>query len=141
MSYNKKDLELVKQYKQNNMSNKTILAIINKQSDVKYTENDIVEMLNAKPETNKFASNDSKLYDIAAGFVFNAQKRKKAKRIALIILAAFLAAMITLVFIGLWKVSAIIVGSIIGLCLLIYITFQILLYTGVLSKIMEKHGL
>ena len=52
MQYNKRDVDLVKHYKSKNMSNKTIMALINKQSSIKYTEADI--------NSNEFDINEGK---------------------------------------------------------------------------------
>lgn len=145
MQYNKTDVELVKRYKSKNMSNKTILALLNKQSSYKYTENDIIMMCESQQEknvkTNKHQpSENGRLFDIAAGFVMNPQKRKKAKYIFLAIVLTFVIGMLLLGFLVSWTPVIIITASIVGLVLLLVLIFFILFRSGILEKIMDKYG-
>jgi hypothetical protein len=146
MQYNKTDVELVKRYKSKNMSNKTILALLNKQSSCKYTENDIIIMMSESQQeknvqTNKHQpSENGRLFDIAAGFVMNPQKRKKAKYIFLAIVLTFVIGMLLLGFLVSWTPVIIITASIVGLILLLVLTFFILFRSGILEKIMDKYG-
>lgn len=146
MQYNKTDVELVKRYKSKNMSNKTILALLNKQSNYKYTENDIRMMMyesqqEKNVQTNKNQpSENGRLFDIAAGFVMNPRKRQKAKHIFIAIIATFVIAMLLLGFLVSWTPVIIITASIVGLVLLLVLTFFILFRSGILEKIMDKYG-
>jgi hypothetical protein len=141
MTYNKTDIELIKQYKSKNLSTKTIVALINKQTTEKYTEEDIVAILNMPDETeNKIENPDSRLYDIAAGFVFNPAKRKKFLNVLFIISIVFMLSLVMLGIFVSWKPVIIILSSLFGLVALIALTFFILLKTGLLEKIMEKYG-
>lgn len=141
MQYNKSDVELVKRYKSKNMSNKTILALLNKQSSRKYTEQDIHLMLyESKKPKKEEPSENGRLYDVAAGIVMNPAKRKKAKNILLAIVLTFVIGMILLGLFVSWTPVLIITGSIVGLILLIVLTFFILFKTGILEKIMDKYG-
>ncbi len=146
MQYNKTDVELVKRYKSKNMSNKTILALLNKQSNYKYTENDIRMMMyevqqekNVKTKTNK-PSENGRLFDIAAGFVMNPQKRKKAKHIFLAVIATLVIGLLLLGFFVSWTPVIIITSSIVGVVLLLVLIFFILFRSGILEKIMDKYG-
>ena len=142
MQYNKEDIQFVKNYKSKNMSNKTIAALLNKQSSTKYTEEDIVAMFNYQETRQpiKTGYEDNKLYEAAAGFIMNPQKRKKAKYIALTILALFIIGMICLgIFIS-WKPVIIIVSVIVGLIVLIALTFFVIFKTGLADKLMDKYG-
>lgn len=146
MQYNKTDVELVKRYKSKNMSNKTILALLNKQSNYKYTENDIRMMMyesqqekNVQTSKNQ-PSENGRLFDIAAGFVMNPKKRQKAKYIFIAIVATFVIAMLLLGFLVSWTPVIIITASIVGLVLLLVLTFFILFRSGLLEKIMDKYG-
>lgn len=142
MQYNKEDIKFVKNYKSKNMSNKTIAALLNKQTNKKYTESDIVAMMNynENPQPPKTGYEDNKLYEAAAGFIMNPQKRKRAKNISLIILALFLIGMLCLGIFVSWTPVLITLGVIIGLVLLIVLTFFIIFKTGLADKIMDKYG-
>ena len=139
MQYNKTDVDIVKQYKSKNMSNKTIVALINKQSEQKYTEEDIEKML-VQPAFERQKLPDNKLYDVAAGIVFNPEKRRKIKRIALIVLGVFLLILITLGALISWNIPLITIGIVLGLAIVIVSTFFILVKTGLMDKFMDSHG-
>ena len=142
MTYNKADIDIIKNYKSNNMSNKTIVALINKQSDFKYTESDIEAIL-SEPETNHNTTNlnnQDKLYNVAADIVFNPAKRKKVKRICLLLAALIVTGFILLgVFVS-WTPVIITLSSIIGIILILSVVFFILVKTGVLERMLEKYG-
>jgi hypothetical protein len=142
MTYNKEDINFVKNYKSKNMSNKTIAALLNKQNNKKYTEDDIVAMLNYKEDSQQFTTGyeNSKLYEAAAGFIMNPQKRKKAKTIAIISLLLFLIGMLCLGIFVSWKPVVITFGVIIGIVILIVLTFFIIFKTGLADKLMDKYG-
>ena len=70
----------------------------------------------------------------------NPAKRKKAKNILLAIVLTFVIGMILLGLFVSWTPVLIITGSIVGLILLIVLTFFILFKTGILEKIMDKYG-
>jgi hypothetical protein len=142
MTYNKEDINFVKNYKSKNMSNKTITALLNKQHNKKYTEADVEAMLNCKEDSQTFTTGyeNSKLYAAAAGFVMNPQKRKKVKNIAIISLLIFLIGMICLGIFVSWKPVVITFGVIIGVIALIALTFFIIFKTGLADKLMDKYG-
>lgn len=139
MQYNKTDVDIVKQYKSKNMSNKTIVALINKQSSQKYTEEDIEKML-TQPVFERQKLPDNKLYDVAAGIVFNPEKRAKIKKIALIILGAFLLIMIAVGAFVSWKIPLITMSIVLGFVIIVVATFFILVKTGLMDKFMDSHG-
>jgi asparagine N-glycosylation enzyme membrane subunit Stt3 len=140
MQYNKTDVELVKRYKSKNMSNKTIIALLYKQSKTKYTENDIrMMMMEAKKESKK-PSDNGRLFDVASGIVMNPEKRKKAKHIFFAIIATIVIGLILLGLFVSWTPVIIITSCIVGLVFLLVLTFFILFKSGILEKIMDKYG-
>ena len=142
MEYNREDINLVKQYKSKNLSNKTILAIVNKQSKQKYTELDIEKMANykEKPVNISTGYEDSRLYEAAAGFIMNPAKRKKAKNIFIISLLIFIAGLICLGFFVSWKPVIIIVSSIVGIVVIAALAIFLLFKCGLIEKFIDKYG-
>ena len=141
MEYNNKDIDMVVKYKNSNMSDKTILALINKQSNIVYTETDIQKMYEQGTAPDESSIENSKLFDIAASIVFNPRKRRAIK-IGLILTAlVFVAGLLLLgVFVS-WKPVIITVASLVGVILIVAVTIFVLIKSGGIERYLEKHDM
>ena len=78
MNYSVEDAKKATKYMESGMAPATVAMIMNKSSDVKYTADDIMLMV-SDLKKNPPPSGNGRLYDIAAGIVFNPDKRSKIK--------------------------------------------------------------
>ena len=138
MQYNMDHARTAAKFAEQGMKPSTIVALINKQYETKYAVADINSMIE-DIKNNPPPSENGRLFDVAAGIVFNPRKRKKIKIVVLSIVFTLITALILLgVFVS-WKPVAIIAGSIIGFVALVVITIIVLVKTGVLEKLLEKY--
>lgn len=137
MAYNEEHARVATQYLEKGMKPATIAALINKQYSEKYSALDIEQMVTDIRE-NPPPSENGRLFDIAAGIVFNPKKRKRIKIIAILILFAIVVSLVLLGLFVSWVPVAIIAGSVVGIILIIVLTIAIMYKTGYLEKLMEK---
>lgn len=136
-NYNSKDVELVFQYKKSGMSDNTIIALLNKSSEHKYHTSDIVKMIDQYQRTH--VSQNGKLFDIAAGVVFNPSKRRRIKLTLFAVLMLFIVSMVVLGLTVSWKPVIWIFGSVLGIAAITVLAFIISLKTGMIEKFIDKH--
>ena len=137
MKYPTEDSRMAAQLFERGMYHETIALLINSSSNTDYDAEDVKEMI-LEFRNNQPTSENGKLYDAAAGFVFNPQKRRKAKRIFLSVVAAFAVIMIAIGFFVSWKPVLITVASLFGVILILFLIFFIMAKTGVLDKIIDR---
>lgn len=137
MKYPIEDSKRAVQLLERGMSHETIALLINSSSNTDYAAADVKEMI-LEFRNNQPASENGRLYDAAAGFVFNPQKRRKAKRIFLLAIAIFAVIMIAIGLFVSWKPVLITVASIFGVILILFLTFFVMVKTGVMDKIIDR---
>ena len=136
MQYNKDDVQRVVDYKRKNVTDKSIILLLYKESGIKYTVEDLNRMVDQYQEEN--GSDNGRLYDLASEIVFNPRKRKKIKWTAIAIAVLFVAAMLLLGFFVSWT-PVIITGIVlVSLILIVVIAFIVIFKTGLAEKILDK---
>lgn len=137
MNYNIEDAKKATKYLESGMAPTTVALILNKSSERKYVASDINAMV-AELRDNQPPSGNGRLYDIAAGIVFNKSKRKRIGVIALSILVLLLIGMIMLGIFVSWVPVLIAIGTLIGLILIVIVTSVIMIRTGFLDRYIDK---
>ena len=137
MTYSIEDARKAVKYLESGMTPSTISILMNKTRGTNYSEKDIVDMANELKNTPP-PSGNGRLYDVAAGIVFNPKKRKKIKMILFSILVSFVSAMIMLGFFVSWKPVLITLCVIVGLIMLLAILFIAMSKSGFLERLLEK---
>lgn len=138
LNYSAEDAKKATKYMETGMAPATIAMIMNKSSDVKYTADDIIFMV-SDLKKNPPPSGNGRLYDIAAGVVFDPKKRSKIKIWFLSILILFTISMVALGVLVSWTPVLITIGSIVGLVLLLIVTIAIMAKTGFLEHMIDRY--
>ena len=138
MNYSVEDAKKATKYMESGMAPATVAMIMNKSSDVKYTADDIMLMV-SDLKKNPPPSGNGRLYDIAAGIVFNPDKRSKIKIWILSILILFAISMVALGVLVSWTPVLITVGSIVGLILIMVVAIVVMAKTGFLERMIDRY--
>lgn len=137
MNYNIEDAKKATKYLESGMAPATVALILNKTSERKYAASDINAMV-TELKDNQPPSGNGRLYDMAAGIVFNKSKRRRMGLIALSIFVLFSIGMIMLGIFVSWIPVLITIGALIGLILIVIVASVIMIRTGFLERYIDK---
>lgn len=139
LNYNVEDARKATKYMESGMAPTTVAIILSRTSEQKYTADDINYMV-SELRKNPPPSGNGRLYDAAAGIVFNKSKRKRIGLIALLVFLLFVVGMMLLGFLVSWVPVLITVGILFVFILIVITAFFVMIKTGFLERCIEKYN-